>query len=593
MSHAGSPRRSSWGVRTSTASRRPTSRRPTPPRRRRERPPGSAERRHHLAGEELHRAQHARVREIAEPEAAVEVRDAHELPDALDLTDARVRRPDDQEAVQEVVEVGLLGRRHRDGAASLHALVVVAQAERHPHVPAGLLGGGPRVGLAVCHIDRSLHADLQRARTSDLGHHAVEEPAELGHALDGDAEAAREHMEPAAHGPLHRFRALRRDPDGRKRFLDGLREHRRLRDLEELPLVAERLAAERLQDDVDRLLPPRAAALQLEAEPLELVALVAAAEPDVEAPAAEQVERRDLLGDHQRVVERHHDDGRAHSQPGGLRRDVRRELGGAREIAVGREVMLGEPDVAEPERLGRLGHLDPARIDLLRGARGRRLHEQERPEVHIRTLLRRRGPRQVARRARLGADQETSTRRIPMARLTPITGKDQVAPKDRAVVDAIVASRGALQGPFTMFLHCPELAGRVAHLGAFIRFEGSLDKRVRVLTAMTVARELDAVYIWGAQIDGGRRLGMPESTIAAIREQHDRGLPPEDAQIVDFTRQLIRNHRVDDATVKALRARFGSEGLIQLTGTIRYYSMLAIAVNACELEAGPGAEVLP
>ncbi len=207
------PRRSSWGVPLSTASRRPTSRRPTPPRQRRERPPGSAERRHHLAGEELHRAQHARVREIAEPEAAVEVRDAHELPDALDLTDARVRRPDDQEAVQEVVEVGLLRRRHRDGAASLHALVVVAQAERHPHVPAGLLGGGPRVGVAVRHVDGALHADLERALGLDLGHHAVEEPAELRHALDGDAEAAREHVEPAAHRPLDGIRALRRDPD--------------------------------------------------------------------------------------------------------------------------------------------------------------------------------------------------------------------------------------------------------------------------------------------------------------------------------------------------------------------------------------------
>src|SRR5207249_10614516 len=104
-----------------------------------------------------------------------------------------------------------------------------------------------------------------------------------------------------------------------------------------------------------------------------------------------------------------------------------------------------------------------------------------------------------------------------MARLTPITTKSQVAAKDQAIVDAIVKSRGALQGPFTMFLHCPELAERVAHLGAFVRFEGSLDMRVRVLAAMAVARELDAVYIWGAQIDGGRRRGMPESTIAAIR----------------------------------------------------------------------------
>jgi 4-carboxymuconolactone decarboxylase len=179
-----------------------------------------------------------------------------------------------------------------------------------------------------------------------------------------------------------------------------------------------------------------------------------------------------------------------------------------------------------------------------------------------------------------------------MARLTPITSKDQVPAKDHAVVDGIVKSRGALQGPFTMFLHSPELAGRVAHLGAYVRFEGSLDMRVRVLAAMTVARELDAVYVWGAQTGSARRQGVPESTISAIREGHARGLPPEDAQIVEFTRQLLRKHRVDAATVKALQQRFGDDGFIQLTGAIGYYSMLAMTVNACELEAGPGAEVL-
>jgi 4-carboxymuconolactone decarboxylase len=179
-----------------------------------------------------------------------------------------------------------------------------------------------------------------------------------------------------------------------------------------------------------------------------------------------------------------------------------------------------------------------------------------------------------------------------MARLTSITDKKQVAPKDHAIVDGIVQSRGALQGPFTMFLHCPELAGRLAHLGAFVRFEGSLDMRVRVLAAMTVARELDAVYVWGAQTGSARRQGVPETTITAIREKHSRGIPPEDAQIVDFTRELMRKHRVDDATFKALQTRFGDDGLIQLTGAIGYYSMLSMTVNACELEAAPGAEVL-
>jgi 4-carboxymuconolactone decarboxylase len=179
-----------------------------------------------------------------------------------------------------------------------------------------------------------------------------------------------------------------------------------------------------------------------------------------------------------------------------------------------------------------------------------------------------------------------------MARLKPITSKNDVAPDAHSVVDAITKSRGALQGPFSMFLHAPELAGRVAHLGAYVRFEGGLDMRVRVLAAMTVAREFDAVYVWGAQTGGARRQNVPESTITAIREKHTRGVPAEDAQIIEFTRRLLREHRVDDAAFQAVRTRFGESGLIELTGSIGYYAMLAMTVNACELEAAPGAEVL-
>ena len=179
-----------------------------------------------------------------------------------------------------------------------------------------------------------------------------------------------------------------------------------------------------------------------------------------------------------------------------------------------------------------------------------------------------------------------------MARLPPIISKDQVAAKDHAVFDGIVASRGAVQGPFTMFLHSPELAGRLAHLGAYVRFEGSLDMRARVLAAMTVAREFEAVYVWGAQTGGARRQGVPEESITAIRENHSRGMSSDDAEVVEFTRQLLRRHRVDEAGFKKMQARFGDDGLIQLTGAIGYYSMLAMTVNACELEAAPGAEVL-
>jgi 4-carboxymuconolactone decarboxylase len=179
-----------------------------------------------------------------------------------------------------------------------------------------------------------------------------------------------------------------------------------------------------------------------------------------------------------------------------------------------------------------------------------------------------------------------------MARLPHITGKNQVAAKDHATFDSIVVSRGAVQGPFLMFMHSPEVAGRVAHLGAYVRFEGDLDMKIRVLAAMTVAREFEAMYVWGAQTGQARRLGVPEATIAAIRQNHSRGVPAEDADIIELTRQLLRKHRVDESLFKKLHARFGNDQLIQLTTAIGYYTLLGMTVNACELEPADDAEVL-
>jgi len=179
-----------------------------------------------------------------------------------------------------------------------------------------------------------------------------------------------------------------------------------------------------------------------------------------------------------------------------------------------------------------------------------------------------------------------------MARLPLITSKDQLAPEHHPIADAIISSRGSLQGPFSIFLHSPELAERMAHLGAYVRFEGSLDMRVRVLAAMTVAREFEAAYVWGAQTGAARQRNVPETTIAAIRENRSDGVPAMDLAVIDFTRTLLRQHRVSEAVASAMRERLGDDEFIQLTGAIGYYSMLAMTVNACEMAPAPGADVL-
>lgn len=179
-----------------------------------------------------------------------------------------------------------------------------------------------------------------------------------------------------------------------------------------------------------------------------------------------------------------------------------------------------------------------------------------------------------------------------MARVPVIHSKEQLPPSSHAVADAIIGTRGSLEGPFSVWLHAPEWAERVAHLGTLVRFEGTLEFRLRTLAALVVGAEFQAQYVWGAQTGIGRKRNIPESTFQAVAENRSDGIPPDDLQIIDFTRQLLRKHRVEDGLADAVMARLGKDQFVQLTTCIGYYCMLAMTVNACDLEPAPGADVL-
>ena len=50
---------------------------------------------------------------------------------------------------------------------------------------------------------------------------------------------------------------------------------------------------------------------------------------------------------------------------------------------------------------------------------------------------------------------------------------------------------------------------------------------------------------------------------------------------------------MSDEAFAALEKRFGLEGLVDLTGTIGYYGMIACALNAFAIEPTPGEPPLP
>ena len=172
-----------------------------------------------------------------------------------------------------------------------------------------------------------------------------------------------------------------------------------------------------------------------------------------------------------------------------------------------------------------------------------------------------------------------------MARLPQITTRDDVAPDHRHIVDSIAESRGRISGPFAMLLHSPEIAGRAAHLGAYIRFNSILEPALRELAIITAAREFDCDYEWGAHEKLARQEGVRGIAIEVIASRGDLdSLSDEEAIVVGYGRELFRDHRVSAATFDKAKAKFGEQGVTELTATMGYYGMLACALNAFEVE---------
>ena len=181
-----------------------------------------------------------------------------------------------------------------------------------------------------------------------------------------------------------------------------------------------------------------------------------------------------------------------------------------------------------------------------------------------------------------------------MPRITPVTGKSDVPAEHHHVVDEVVRVFGNVRGPFSMLLHSPGLAERVLGLVTFFRDQSIVEGRLRSLAILTAVREREAAYVWAAQVGAARRAGVREAAIDLIRAKGDPGaLPAEEAQIVAYTRQLLRTNRVDQAAFDALQKRHGAQWVVELTAAANYFAMLSGVVNAFEVPAPPDGDRLP
>ena len=178
-----------------------------------------------------------------------------------------------------------------------------------------------------------------------------------------------------------------------------------------------------------------------------------------------------------------------------------------------------------------------------------------------------------------------------MPRFTPIAAKTDMSPEHQYVFDQVMDVFGRVRGPFSVLLHSPKLAERLLPMVPFAREGTIVDPKLRQIAVLAAVRERDADYVWAAQADVSRRVGLREAVIDLLRAKGDpSGLPEDERDIVAYARQLMRTNRVEQSVFDALKQRHGVQWLVELTAVANFYVALCGVVNAFEVPVPEGGD---
>ncbi|MGV3492233.1 MAG: carboxymuconolactone decarboxylase family protein [Ramlibacter sp.] len=182
----------------------------------------------------------------------------------------------------------------------------------------------------------------------------------------------------------------------------------------------------------------------------------------------------------------------------------------------------------------------------------------------------------------------------------PLPADAAMTPAQRDAAQALIAGpRKGVYGPFLPLLRSPALLDRVARTGEYLRFESVLDARVRELATCAVARHVSNQFEWVMHAPLAVKAGVSAEAIEALRQgARPHPLAADEQDAFDFTQELLATHGVSDPTYAAALARFGEQGVVELTTLVGYFAMVCWVMNvartpAQSTAAGPAISAFP
>ena len=180
-------------------------------------------------------------------------------------------------------------------------------------------------------------------------------------------------------------------------------------------------------------------------------------------------------------------------------------------------------------------------------------------------------------------------RNLSLSRLQNLKYGDMSQDQKDLHDEILSGPRTQIAGPMHAWFLNPSYGSLIEKVGAFCRYETSIEPRLSELAIIIVARHWNANVEWFAHSEIAIKSGILQETVEAIELNKRPDFKKEDeALIFDITKSILDTKGLTDELFKRAEDTIGKTSLLDLTAIIGYYCNVAIQLNVFEIPSDDG-----
>jgi 4-carboxymuconolactone decarboxylase len=175
--------------------------------------------------------------------------------------------------------------------------------------------------------------------------------------------------------------------------------------------------------------------------------------------------------------------------------------------------------------------------------------------------------------------------RIPDDEMTPEQQEEwasllrQYTPKDD----------GQIGGPFDTWFRSPEMSRMMRRFGGFLWSRTSLDRGIVEFAIDIAAAFWRSSYEWNAHGPRAVEHGIPQSVMDDIAAGRPPTTDRNDILVAhEVCAALLQGRALSQPLYDRALAEFGERGLVELCGTVGFYTTVAFTLRAFDIEPAEG-----